>query len=409
MAHVSPSLACDGLAGIVEVVALGFAGDGGADGICHHGIIGAGPQRRAQVGHVFLAQAHVQLTGAGQADPVAAFAEIVGQGGDQADPLARLIQPDVTGRAAGAIGQVGHGVAGGKAGAQVGQAPVLVQTLRLAHVAHRHDLDKSQVMPVAGAPFGEGEKFILVETFQGDGVDLDLEPRLPSRGDPVQHLRQTAPAGDFGEFLVVKGIDGNVDPFDAQSGEIAGVFAQLRAVGRQGQFFQRATGQMPRHRLEKRENTFANQGFAAGDPQLFNAKADEGGAEAVEFLQSQQFGLGQKGHVFGHAIGATEIAAVGDRDTQVGDGAGKGVDEGVHGGKSRARAGWWKVWMRVSLNKAPSLGASSPRQRHCHGRWRGSAMNGRRCRRQRSGASPRTPGIFLDRKWKRRSVSVTDF
>ena len=35
----------------------------------------------------------------------------------------------------------------------------------------------------------------------------------------------------------------------------------------------------------------------------------------------------RQAHVFRHAIGAAEIAAVGDRDAQVGNCAGEGVDE----------------------------------------------------------------------------------
>ena len=60
-----------------EVVALGLACDGALDGGDQRDVALAGPYRGPQVGRIVLAQAHIELAGAGQTDPVAAFAEIV--------------------------------------------------------------------------------------------------------------------------------------------------------------------------------------------------------------------------------------------------------------------------------------------------------------------------------------------
>lgn len=46
-------------------------------------------------------------------------------------------------------------------------------------------------------------------------------------------------------------------------------------------------------------------------------------------FQRQQILLGKERHIFGHAIGAAEIAAVGDRHAQVADRATKRIDH-VH-------------------------------------------------------------------------------
>ena len=48
----------------------------------------------------------------------------------------------------------------------------------------------------------------------------------------------------------------------------------------------------------------------------------------------QQLGLGQEGHVLRHAVDAAEVAAVGHRDAQIGDGAPKRIDQ-----RARRRAG----------------------------------------------------------------------
>jgi hypothetical protein len=84
---------------------------------------------------------------------------------------------------------------------------------------------------------------------------------------------------------------------------------------------------------------FADQRLAPGDAQLLHAKADEGTAEPVKFFKAEEVGLGQEGHVFRHAVGAAEIAAVGDRDAQIADRAGEGIDELLHPGKVGLR-GW---------------------------------------------------------------------
>jgi hypothetical protein len=68
-----------------EVMALGLAADGLVDGGGQQLVAFRRAQRRAQVGGVVLAEAHVERAGAGQAHAVAAFAEIVGHRRDEAE------------------------------------------------------------------------------------------------------------------------------------------------------------------------------------------------------------------------------------------------------------------------------------------------------------------------------------
>ena len=80
-----PTAGRDGGAVDDEVVALGLARDRLLDGALEALVALGGAQRRAQVGGVLLAEAHVERAGAGDADAVAALAEIVGQRRDEAD------------------------------------------------------------------------------------------------------------------------------------------------------------------------------------------------------------------------------------------------------------------------------------------------------------------------------------
>jgi hypothetical protein len=88
---------------------------------------------------------------------------------------------------------------------------------------------------------------------------------------------------------------------------------------------------------EQLHDVLAHQRLAAGEADLANALLDENGAQPVKLLKRQQILLGQEGHVFRHAVGAAEIAAVGDRNPQIAHGSPERVDHdrrcGVfHGG-----------------------------------------------------------------------------
>src|SRR5215472_3573408 len=68
-----------------KVMALGLAGNRGVDGGKQRIIGFRGAQRFAQIGRVVLAKTHVQRAGAGHPHAVAGFAEIMGEGSDEAE------------------------------------------------------------------------------------------------------------------------------------------------------------------------------------------------------------------------------------------------------------------------------------------------------------------------------------
>src|SRR5438034_1825425 len=86
-----------------EIMPLGLAVDRGADRGFERLVALGLAQRGAQIRRIFLAEAHIQRAGAGQSDAVAAFAEIMGQGGDEAEPPAGLPHRRIARRSAGAI------------------------------------------------------------------------------------------------------------------------------------------------------------------------------------------------------------------------------------------------------------------------------------------------------------------
>ena len=83
---------------------------------------------------------------------------------------------------------------------------------------------------------------------------------------------------------------------------------------------------MPPKGAEQSHDVAAHQGLATGQAQFFHPEPDKRAAHPVELFEGQQLLLGQEGHLFRHAIDAAEIAPVGDRYAQIGDGASERVD-----------------------------------------------------------------------------------
>ncbi|MPL99900.1 hypothetical protein SDC9_46121 [bioreactor metagenome] len=342
---------------------LRLARDGGADRRDQgRVIVRAGAQRRAQIGAVLLAEAHEQFARAGHPHPVAAFAEIVAQRRDEAEALAGLGQPHIARRPARAFSGLGDGEALGQPRAQVGQRPVLLEPLFLAHLAHRHHLDEGQVMPLGAAPVDEGEKLVLVEALQRDGVDLHPQPR-PGRGaDPLEHRLEAAPAGDLGEFRRVERVERDVHPPHPEGCKVVGKARKLRAVRGQRQLVERAGLEVPRHRGEKAQDPAPHQRLAPGHPQLAHAEPDEAGAQPVELLEGEQLLLRQELHVLGHAVAAAKVATVGDRHPQIGDRSCERVDEGrgFHARPDRARGPARQARAHIRVRDAAALLQSAP-------------------------------------------------
>ncbi len=86
---------------------------------------------------------------------------------------------------------------------------------------------------------------------------------------------------------------------------------------------------MTAERAEQGHDVAPHKRLTAGQAELLDAEPDEGAAHAVEFFEGQELGFRQKIHLFRHAIDAAEVAAVGDRYAQVGDGSSKRVDHAL--------------------------------------------------------------------------------
>ena len=183
-------------------------------------------------------------------------------------------------------------------------------------------------------PFGKANDVGQIVVSQGDGVDLDRDPGGNRGVDPGDHAAKVAAAGDPGVSRGVEAIERDVGAADAMRGERHGMIGEVRAVGGQRQLVERARGEVPRQPADEIDEALAHQRLAAGQAQLAHPLPDEPGRQAVELGKFEHFGARQEGHPLGHAISASEVAAVGHRQPQIGDGAAIGVD---HANASRKR------------------------------------------------------------------------
>src|SRR3546814_1334281 len=76
----------------------------------------------------------------------------------------------------------------------------------------RHRLDQREIEAFTPAIVEHRRDFVLVESLQRNHVDLDREAGGARGGDPRQHARDIAVAGDVAEGLWVAAVEADVDP-----------------------------------------------------------------------------------------------------------------------------------------------------------------------------------------------------
>jgi len=106
-------------------------------------------------------------------------------------------------------------------------------------------------------------------------------------------------------------------------GERACLAGEDRAVGGQREIERAAVARaQARQHLDQPLDVLAKQRLAACQAHLLDAVLDEQPRQPRDLLEGQQVGVRQEAvaaveHLLGHAVGAAEVAAVGDRDAQV--------------------------------------------------------------------------------------------
>jgi hypothetical protein len=150
----------------------------------------------------------------------------------------------------------------------------------------------------------------------------------------------------------LQGIERNVDPAQACGGEVVRELRQLHAVGRH-----REVDAERRQQLDEPRHVRSNQRLATGDPNCLEAELlDAHSGDAGDLFVGQELVAGEPVHpLFGHAIGAAEVAAIRDRDPEILDAPIEGIDE-----RDRRTRGHWP---RIGTSKKERAPADFPQWR----------------------------------------------
>jgi len=159
---------------------------------------------------------------------------------------------------------------------------------------------------------------MIIDAAHDDHVQFQLQSAPFGGVNALPDLPQLAAAGDFCKGGRLQGIEADIEPVDAGSFEFLGCGSEQDAVGGQLNLVQPGDGT---ELLEKTDQAFTDQRFAAGDPDFFDPQADGRAGDFQQLLVAQDVRMGAGSDPCGrHAVAAAQIAAVGHRQAQVVDG-----------------------------------------------------------------------------------------
>ena len=158
-------------------------------------------------------------------------------------------------------------------------------------------------------------------------IHLDGQARPGCHLDPVQHGRhREAHVVHRHEGGIVQGVEGDRDPVQSGRDQRLGLAGQQRSVGGEGHLASGGGGEHGDQLLD----ALAQEGLAAGKPDLLHPQLLEGAGQGDYLLEGQQqvslqelvFPVEYLGR---HAVPAPEVASVGHREPQVTNGTPPGI------------------------------------------------------------------------------------
>ena len=257
--------------------------------------------------------------------------------------------------------------------------------------ADGHLLDDPQLDAPLQAVVDQVGQARLVDAAQHQGVDLDRrQAGLDGGVDAREHVPQAVPAGDRGEKRGVQGIEGDVHAPQPRCPQRAGAPGQPQRVRRHREVGgPPLVGRQLRAASDDPLQAPAQQRLAPGEPDLADPELLDADADQADDLPVGEGGLGgQPVQALGrHAVGAAQVAPVGQGHAQVARHAPEAVDEARARGRGRPEArgtgglefeGHGATLPRSGafLRAAPLCGAASgtdrPRPRSAGGQGQGT-------------------------------------
>ena len=183
----------------------------------------------------------------------------------------------------------------------------------------RHELDEAHADALLATEAREVDDLVVVDAAHHDRVHLHrVEPGDERGVDAGEHPVELVALGERDEALAAQRVERDVDPAQPGRGEVVRELGQPHAVGRH-----REVDAERREQLDEHGHVGPHERLAAGEADRLEAEPlDAHPGDPGDLLVGQQLLARQPVHPLGgHAVGAAEVAAVGDRDPQILDAA----------------------------------------------------------------------------------------
>lgn len=132
--------------------------------------------------------------------------------------------------------------------------------------------------------------------------------------EPGKHAIQSVAAGQFLEPAFIQRVERDIQPPEAGIEEFPSLILQQDAVRGETDVAETGDG---REQANEFVQILADERFATREPHLVHTQTRRDAGEPGDLLKREQFRLVAEGHVFRHAVGAAEVAAIRDRDAEV--------------------------------------------------------------------------------------------
>ncbi len=189
----------------------------------------------------------------------------------------------------------------------------------------RHELDEPHPDALFATEAREVDDLVVVDAAHHDRVHLHGVQSGDERGvDAGEHPVELVALGERKEALSPERIERHVDAAQSRRREIVRELGEPHTVRRH-----RDVDAQGREQLHQPGHVRAHQRLTAGDPDGLEPIAlDAHPCDPGDLLVGQQLLPRQPLHpLFGHAVGAAEVAAIGDRDPEILDAARERIDQ----------------------------------------------------------------------------------
>ena len=193
----------------------------------------------------------------------------------------------------------------------------MVTAEQVAALAGFHQLNKTQLNTTRLDPGEEGIKLVMINIAHQYGIHLHL---VKARGEggvnPVHHLVEFILAGDGMELAGVEAIDADVDRRQPGIAPAFDIARQAITVSGDGNLTDR---RVFTHGGDDLGEVTAQGGFPTGEANFFSAQRGESARDPAHFVYAKKAVVidGAGLVAIRQAVGATEIAHIGNRQTQV--------------------------------------------------------------------------------------------